>query len=93
MATVVVSASIFTSRARVRASWDTNPSSKPLQIPKPSKPSRSFPVTSPAVGSSFTEKENELPLSDFLSSGRHRPQRDKATCTEPSITAQQTCNH
>ncbi|XP_020698752.1 uncharacterized protein LOC110111295 isoform X2 [Dendrobium catenatum] len=75
MATVAATtAATILSRGRVRASWDTNPSPKPLKIPKFPKPSPSFPAPSLPVTAAVAEKPKELHLSDFFNSGRNRAQ-------------------
>lgn len=70
MATVAVTASTVLAKARVRASWDTNPSPKPLKIPKSPKPSRSFLVPSLPVATAIADKPKELHPSDLLNFGR-----------------------
>ncbi|KAH0449848.1 hypothetical protein IEQ34_020540 [Dendrobium chrysotoxum] len=74
MATVAAAAATVLSWGRVRASWDTNPSPKPLKIPKFPKPSPSFPAPSLPVAVAVAEKPKELHLSDFFNSGRNRAQ-------------------
>ncbi|PKU78216.1 hypothetical protein MA16_Dca024449 [Dendrobium catenatum] len=97
MATVAATtAATVLSRGRVRASWDTNPSPKPLKIPKFPKPSPSFPATSLPVTAAVAEKPKELHLSDFFNSGRNRAQiglctQRKCDCCVP-LTENGECN-
>ncbi|XP_020583716.1 uncharacterized protein LOC110026869 isoform X2 [Phalaenopsis equestris] len=74
MATITATFSTVLASAGVRASWDTNPSPKPLKIPKYPKPSRSFSAPSLPASSTVSEKPRELYLSDFHNSGLNRPQ-------------------
>nr|XP_010915219.1 uncharacterized protein LOC105040412 [Elaeis guineensis] len=67
----------------VRASWDTNPSPKPLHIPKPPKPARlPTPPTMTAppatARTAVLERDEKLPSSPLLISRRDRPQIDKS---------------
>ncbi|KAG1335419.1 mini-ribonuclease 3 [Cocos nucifera] len=62
----------------VRASWDTNPSPKPLHIPKRPKPARLPTPPTTTARTAVLERDEKLPSSPLLISRRDHPEIEKS---------------